>query len=127
MPKSKRKNNKEKKGRCGIRLPQTPASSTPSFPSAERSEGAMSHKDRVAKRHNILPFGIFGKPSSNFIQKTAQFRRKHRIAEKWRRKYRMWRAGRNSPLKPPFRPARFIAGFFWNSCYKCKRKTGRKN
>ena len=32
----------------------------------------MPHKDRVAKRHNILPQRIFGKISSNFIQKSQQ-------------------------------------------------------
>ena len=38
-----------------------------------------------------------------------------------------WRAGRNSSPDPSFRPARFIAGFFWDFCHKCKGRTRRKN
>ena len=58
------------------------------------------------------PFRIRGEKSPNINQKRQQFRRKLKIARKRRTQITMWRAGRNSPLKPPFRPARFLVGFF---------------
>ena len=39
----------------------------------------------------------------------------------------MWRAGRNSPLKSPFRPARIFVDFFGNFCDESPRGTGGKN
>ena len=105
----------------------------PSNPSCR----AVRSKRRVKRRRNpslkkasqsdTLLFWIFSEKSTNFIQKIQQFRRKGKIVEKRRRKCRKRRAGRNSPLKPPFRPARIFVGVFGNFRDKCKRKMRRKN
>lgn len=58
------------------------------------------------------PFRIRGEKSPNINQKRQQFRRKLKITRKRRNASHVWRAGRNSPLKPPFRPARFLVGVF---------------
>ena len=39
----------------------------------------------------------------------------------------MWRAGRNSPLKPPFRPARIFVDFFGDFCDESPWGTCGKN
>ena len=101
----------------GILSPKPPGFRPPS-PGVEQSETQSKKK---------LWCWIFGEKSSNFDQKTAQNSRKLKIGKKRRRKCRKWRAGRNSPLKPPFRPARIFVGRFGNCGDKCKRRARRKN
>ena len=109
--------------------PQTP----PAVPSdsiflrlpISRSCRRRQEKENIrAKRLRISfkekSFWIFGEKSPNINQKRQQFRRKRKIARNRIVANHKWRAGRNSPLKPPFRPARFIAGFFWDFCHKYK-------
>ena len=72
-------------------------------------------------------FRILLEKGSNIVQESAQFRRKLKIVRKRRKPNTKWRAGRNSPLKPPFRPARIFVGRFGNCGDKCKRCAGRKN
>ena len=61
------------------------------------------------------------------IPPSPQIRESHKIVRKRRKPNTKWRAGRNSPLKPPFRPARIFVGRFGNCGDKCKRRAGRKN
>ena len=66
---------------------------------------------------------VWGNSPGVRISYLPQKSESHRIGKKWRRKCRMWRAGRNSPLKPPFRPARSLSYFFGDFGNECKRKT----
>ena len=73
------------------------------------------------------PFRIRGEKSPNINQKRQQFRGKLKIARKRRDASHVRRAGRNSPLKPPFRPARFLVGVFGDLGHQGEGCPRRKN
>src|ERR1035437_10001688 len=110
---------------------------TPGFPPRERQQSPpvnstprkKSGGDTISFPENPRwkLFRILLEKGSNIVQESAQFRRKLKIVRKRRKPNTKWRAGRNSPLKPPFRPARIFVGRFGNFGNKCKWCTGRKN
>ena len=106
---------KKQADRRGI-PPRTP----PAAPSEPTPSGATAQP--VAS-----PFRIRGEKSPNINQKRQQFRRKLKIARKRRNTSQVRRAGRNSPLKPPFRPARFLVGVFGDLGYQGEGCAWRKN